>query len=159
LISRDELASESATILAAPKNDTTWSTELENLPMARGNRISAVRGNRNPLVLCDRRRIEREVALTIRDGMKVLRLVFRGVALIVRYHDGGETEEAFGALRVGAGALVEAARRLGLGDRAIAELILDPIEDEVGMMYDAETADRLMHAFRCFNKPGLREPR
>ena len=94
--------------------------------------------------------------LTIRDGMKVLRLVFRGVALVVRYHERGETKEAFDALRLGAASLAEAAGRLGLGDRAIAALVLDPIEEEVGLMYDAQTADRLVQALRqCFDRPGL----
>ena len=124
--------------------------------MARGNRDSAVRGDRSPLDLGNRRRIEREVELTIRDGMKVLRLVFRGVSLVVRYHEGGETEEAFDALRLGADSLAKAVRGLGLGDRAIAEVVLDPIEEEVGLMYDAQTAGRLVQALRqCFDRPGL----
>jgi hypothetical protein len=128
--------------------------------MARGNRNSAVRGDRSPLDLGNRRRIEREVELTIRDGMKVLRVVFRGVSLVVRYHEGGETEEAFDALRLGADSLAKAVRGLGLGDRATAEVVLDPIEEEVGLMYDAQTADRLVQALRqCFDKPGLRGSR
>src|SRR5262245_42270268 len=123
-------------------------------PMARGNSYSAIRGNRSTLGLSERRRIERELELTIRDGMKVIRLVFRGVALVVRYHDGGETKEAFDALRLGAESLVRAAGQLGSGDRAIAELVFDDIEDEVGLMYDASTADRLVQALRqCFDRP------
>jgi hypothetical protein len=47
-----------------------------------------------------------------------------------------------------------------LGDRATAEVVLDPIEEEVGLMYDAQTADRLVQALRqCFDKPGLRGSR
>ena len=86
--------------------------------------------------------------------MRVLRLVFRGVSLVVRYHEGGETEEAFDALRRGAESLAEAAGHLGLSGRATAELVLDPIDGEVGLMYDAQTADRLVQALRqCFDRP------
>ena len=128
--------------------------------MARGNRTSAVRGNRGAPDFVRRRRIEREVQLTIKDGMRVLRLVFRGVSLIVRYHEAGETAEAFEGLRLGAEALAEAAGRLGLGDRATEKLILDPIEGEVGLMYDARTADRLVQALRqCFERPHPSGPR
>ena len=123
--------------------------------MAGGNRSREIQANRSPLEPGYRCRTEREAELTIRDGMKVLRLVFRGVSLIVRYHEEGETDEAFDALQLGARSLAEAAGRLGLGDRATAELVLDPVEGEVDLMYDDETADRLVQAFRqCFDRPG-----
>jgi hypothetical protein len=128
--------------------------------MARDNRNTAVRGNRSTFDLGGRRRTEREAELTIRDGVKVLRLVFQGVSLVVRYHEEGETDEAFDALRLRAESLDEAAGHLGWGDRANAELVLDPIEAEVGLMYDVQTADRLVQAFRqCFDRPGLRGSR
>jgi hypothetical protein len=128
--------------------------------MARDSRKSEVLGNRSAHDLRDRRRTAREVELTIRDGMKILRLVFRGVVLVVRYHEGGETEGAFEALRVGARSLAEAAGRLGLSDRATAELVLDPIAGEVGLMYDALTADRLTQALRqSLGRPELRGSR
>jgi hypothetical protein len=43
---------------------------------------------------------------------------------------------------------------VGLSGRETAELVLDPIEEEVSLMYDAQTAARLTHAFRCSNRPG-----
>jgi hypothetical protein len=125
--------------------------------MARGNRDSAIRGyrgTRHPA----RRGAEREAELVFRDGMKVLRLVFRGASLIVRYHEAGETGAAFDALRLGAEALAASARRPGPGGGATAALIVDLVEDEVGMMYEARAAERLMRAFRaCF--PGATLPR
>jgi hypothetical protein len=55
------------------------------------------------------------------------------VALVVRYHEGEETDQAFDALRVGAESLAEA---------------------EVGLMYDAQTADRLVQTLRrCIGGP------
>ncbi|MDR3634929.1 MAG: hypothetical protein P4L84_14085 [Isosphaeraceae bacterium] len=88
--------------------------------------------------------------------MKFLRLVFRGVSLVVRYHEEGETDEAFDALRLGAESLAEAAAHQGLGERGTAELVLDPIAAEVGLMYDAQTADRVVLALRqCFDRPAL----
>jgi hypothetical protein len=120
--------------------------------MARGNRDSAVRGNRSTTGPGHRRTTERETEVTIKEGMRLL-LVFRGVSLVVRYHEGGESDEAFDALRRGAESLAEAVGRLGLSGRAVAESVLDPIEGEVGLMYDARTAGRLMQAFlQCFNK-------
>jgi hypothetical protein len=100
------------------------------------------------------------VELIIRDGMRVLRLIFRGVSLVVRYHEAGETEEAFDDLRLGSESLARAASHLGLGDRATDGFVLDSVEEEVGLMYDEQTADRLMHALRqCLDRPGLPEPR
>jgi hypothetical protein len=79
-----------------------------------------------------------------------------GVTSVVRYQEDGETDEAFDALRLGAASMSEAARRLGLDDRAIDGLILDLVEDEVGMMYDTLTAGRLMQALRrCFSGTDL----
>ena len=120
--------------------------------MARGNRDSAVRVCRGSLGFRDRRRTEREAGFADRDDMRVPRLIFRGVSLVVRYHEAGETDPAFDALRLGAESLAEAADRLGLGVRRNAAPVLDPIADEVGLMYDALTADRLVQALRqCFD--------
>ena len=122
--------------------------------MARGNRDSAVRGNRGTYGLGARRRIESEVESTIRDGMEVFRLVFRGVSLVVCYHEGGETEEAFNALRSGVASLIQATCRSGPGAPATTELVLESIEDELDLMYDTATAGRLSHALRqCSNRP------
>ncbi len=127
--------------------------------MARGNRDSAVRGYRSTLNLGNRRGVEREVERPVSDRMKILHLVYQGVSLVVRYHEGDETEEAFDALRLGAQSLGEQADRLGLSDRAITDLVLDPIEGEVGLMYDIQTAERLVQALRlCFDKPLPRVP-
>jgi hypothetical protein len=121
--------------------------------MARGNRNSAVRGNRSAAGLVARQKMESEVELTIRDGMRVLRLVFRGAALVIHFHERGETEEARRALQSGVVSLAKAAGRVGLRSPAIAELILDRIMDEVGLMYDAATTERLAQALRrCLNR-------
>ena len=123
--------------------------------MARGDRSSAVRGGRDSTDLV-RRRTGREPDPAIRDGVRVLRVVLMGVTSVVRYQEDGETDEAFDALRLGAASMSEAARRLGLDDRAIDGLILDLVEDEVGMMYDTLTAGRLMQALRrCFSGTDL----
>ena len=123
--------------------------------MARGNRDSAVRGNFDSTDLVQRR-AWRESEPIIRDGVKVLRPVLLGVTSVVRYQEAGETDEAFDMLQLGAASMSEAARRLGLGDHAIGGLSLDLVEDEVGMMCDAPTAERLMQALRlCFNRADL----
>ena len=123
--------------------------------MARGNRDSAVRGNRdstNPVL----RRAGRESEPIIRDGVRVLRPVLLGVTSVVRYQEAGETDKAFGTLQLGAASMSQAVRRLGLGDRAIDGLILDLVDDEIGMMYDAPTAECLMQALRqCFIRADL----
>ena len=122
--------------------------------MARGNRNSAVRGNRSPHHLAARRRIESEVESTIRDGMSFLRLVFRGVSMVVHYHEVGETEEAFDSLHTEVASLAEAAGRMGLNSLVIAELVLGCIEYELSLMYDPSTADHLAQALReCLNRP------
>jgi len=123
--------------------------------MARGNRDNTVRGSRDTHDFEDKQ--EAEVELTIRDGMKILRLVFRGVSLAVRYFEEGETEPAFESLRLGAESLAEVVGRLELDDRATVELIFDAIKREVGLMYDDNTADRLVRTLRlCFDRLGRR---
>jgi hypothetical protein len=71
------------------------------------------------------------------------------VALIAAYHEAGETDEAFEALRRRADDLIVASARPGRGRAAIAELILVQLRTEVEQMYDAGTAERLMVAFEC----------
>jgi hypothetical protein len=75
-------------------------------------------------------------------------LVDRGVASIVTYHEAGETDEAFEALRHEAAALADAAR-LEPGREAIDDSILEPIRMRVELMYDEKTSERLMVAFAC----------
>jgi hypothetical protein len=127
--------------------------------MARDNRSSAVRGYRDTPDSAYRRRVEREVENTIRDGMRILRLVCRGVYLTVCYHERGETEGAFALLKHGAEGLVESGRRLGLSDRGIEQLIIEPIAGELESFYDGPIIDRLMQALRrCAPGCGPIEP-
>lgn len=95
-------------------------------------------------------KIEQQVERTFADGMRTLRFVYQGVALVAEYHARGETDQAFELLRSGAEALADATDRLGWSDAALSDQILIPIEMEIGQMYDEGTADRLMQAFaRC----------
>jgi hypothetical protein len=95
------------------------------------------------------------------EGRFRIPLIDRGVALIDAYHDAGETDEAFEALRRGADDLAVASARPGRGREAIAYLILMPVRSEVEQMYDAGTAERLMVAFECGfgrgGRPGIRK--
>jgi hypothetical protein len=152
-MSRDESAIPAATYVAAFEIQHDMVHRIGESPMARGNRNSAVRGSRSPHHLAARRRIEGEVESTIRDGMSLLSLVFRGVSMVVRYHEVGETDAAFGSLCTEVASLDEAAGCMGLSAPAIAELVLGRIEDELSLMYDTSTADRLAQALReCFHR-------
>jgi hypothetical protein len=95
-----------------------------------------------------------EVDRRTEDGFQVP-LIDRGVALIAAYHEAGETDEAFEALRRRAGDLDVASAGPGRGREASADLILVQIRTEVEQMYDAGTAERLMAAFeRGFGRTG-----
>jgi hypothetical protein len=160
MMCHDEIAFQSASILSVPKKRLHVVDPIGESPMTRGNQKNAVRRNRSTFGPGERCGTEREVELTIRDGMKVLRLAFRGASLVVRYHEGGESDEAFDALRLDAESLTEAAGRLGLGDRSTTALILDSIEREIGLMYDAQTTNRLVQTLhQCFDRPGPRGSR
>jgi hypothetical protein len=100
------------------------------------------------LVRSRRTEAAREVERTIEDGFRTM-LVDRGVALIATYHEEGETDMAFEALRSGANALAVAAARLEQDREAIDDLILVAVRLEIEPMYDAGTAERLMVAFEC----------
>jgi hypothetical protein len=100
------------------------------------------------LVRSRRAEAAREVERTIEDGFRTLQ-IDRGVALIDAYHEAGETDTAFEALRRGANALAVAAARLEQGREAIDDLILVAVRMEIEQMYDAGTAERLMVAFEC----------
>jgi hypothetical protein len=89
-----------------------------------------------------------EAERTIDEGFRVV-LVDRGVALITTYHEAGETDEAFEALRRRASALAAAAARLKQDRQVIDERIVGAIETAVEPMYDELTAMRLIAAFRC----------
>jgi hypothetical protein len=119
-------------------------------------RFYACRFNAEPDAwrLAGRRRAEagREVQGGPEHGIRSS-LVDRGVASIVGYHEAGETDEAFEALRQEAAALADAAARLGLGCEAIEELIFGPVRTRVHLMYDEKTAERLMVAFECGRHP------
>jgi hypothetical protein len=96
----------------------------------------------------------REVDRTIEGGFQAP-LIDRGVALIAAYHEVGETDEAFEALRRRAGDLAVASAGPGRGREAIADPILMQIRTKVEQMYDAGTAERLMVAFeRGFGRTG-----
>jgi hypothetical protein len=115
----------------------------------RANIIRRFYAERDASRLAGWRRAEagREVEGLPEDGMRSL-LVDRGVASIVTYHEAGETDEAFEALRHEAAALAGAAR-LEPGREAIDDSILEPIRMRVELMYDEKTAERLMVAFDC----------
>jgi len=100
------------------------------------------------LVRWRRAEIALEVERTIKDGFRIL-LIDRGVSLINAYHEAGETDEAFEALRRSATALAVAAARVAQGREAIDDLILTAVRMKVEQMYDEGTAERLMVAFEC----------
>lgn len=76
-------------------------------------------------------------------------LIDRGVTSITSYHEAGESDGAFAALRLEAAILAEEAARLGQGFEGIGDLILAPIRMRIELMYDEKTAERLMAAFEC----------
>jgi magnesium transporter len=81
-------------------------------------------------------------------------LVERAVALIETYHEAGETDEAFDALRRETAALVDAAACIEPG-RAIDNPILESVRRKVEPMYDHQTSLRLLSAFEhgCSTAP------
>jgi hypothetical protein len=89
-----------------------------------------------------------EAERTIEEGFRTL-LVDRGVDLVTTYHEAGETDEAFEALRCGASALAVAAARLEPDRGAVDDRIPVAIETIVEPMYDELTARRLIAAFQC----------
>jgi hypothetical protein len=89
-----------------------------------------------------------EAERTIEDGFRVL-LVDRGVAMITTYHEAGETDEAFEALRRRANALAAAAARLEPDPEVVDDRIFGAIATTIEPMYDELTAMRLIAAFRC----------
>jgi hypothetical protein len=89
-------------------------------------------------------RIEgREKVARVIDDRFLAPVLDHGVALVVAYHEEGETDAAFGALRRGTNGLLIAARRLGRGRGAIFTAVRSRVE----LMYDEATAQRLIVAF------------
>ena len=122
----------------------------------RANIIRRFHRGRDTVGLVRWRRAEAmpEVERTIKDGFRML-LIDRGVSLINDYHEAGETDEAFEALRRNALALVLAADRVGQGREVIDDLILTAVRMKVEQMYDEGTAERLLVAFECgFGRTG-----
>ena len=83
-------------------------------------------------------------------------LIKRGVNSITTYHEAGESDEAFAALRLEATALADAAARLELRCAAIGDSFLANVRIKIQLMYGATTAERLMVAFKCGCGPGGR---
>ena len=76
-------------------------------------------------------------------------LIKRGVNSITTYHEAGESDETFAALRLEAAALADAAARLEQGCVATGDSFLATVRMKVQLMYGATTAERLMVAFEC----------
>jgi hypothetical protein len=76
-------------------------------------------------------------------------LIERCVTSITTYHEAGESDEAFAALRLEAAALADAAARLEQGCVATGDSFLATVRMKVQLMYGATTAERLMVAFEC----------
>jgi hypothetical protein len=94
-----------------------------------------------------RARVGREVGGMLEDSNR--NLVDQGVTSITAYHESGESDEAFAALRLEAAALSDAAVRLEQGCVATSDSFLAKVRMKVSLMYDANTAERLMVAFEC----------
>jgi hypothetical protein len=116
----------------------------------RANVIRRLYAERDAWWLARSRRAEagQEVEGMLEDGIRIL-LVDRGVAWIAAYHEAGETDEAFEALRRRA----DAVARLGQHREAIDDLILVPVRAKIELMYDEMTAERLMVAFERGCRP------
>ena len=83
-------------------------------------------------------------------------LIERGVTSITSYHEAGESDEAFAALRLESAALADAATRLGQRCVANGDSFLATLRVKVQLMYGASTAERLMVAFKCGCGPAER---
>jgi hypothetical protein len=123
------------------------------------DRVNVIRrfyAEREALRLAGWRRAEagREVEGLPEDGIR-RRWVDRGVAAIISYHEAGESDQAFEALRHEAAALA-AATLPERGREAIDDSIFGPIRMRVELMYDDRTAERLVVAFECGCGPGGR---
>ena len=94
-----------------------------------------------------RARARREVEGKLEDSLPDL--IERGVTSITTYHEAGESDEAFAAIRLEAAALADAAARLEQGCVATSDSFLATVRMKVQLMYGATTAERLMVAFEC----------
>ena len=94
-----------------------------------------------------RARAGRGVEGKLEDSLRDL--IERGVTSITTYHEAGESDEAFAALRLEAAALADAAARLEQGCVATSDSFLATVRMKVQLMYGATTAERLMVAFEC----------
>jgi hypothetical protein len=72
------------------------------------------------------------------------------------YHEAGESDEAFAALRLEAAALADAVARLDQGCVATGDSFLATVRMKVQLMYGATTAERLMVAFEWDCGPAAR---
>jgi hypothetical protein len=123
--------------------------EIEMNWLDRANVISrfyAARGA-SQLVVWRRARAGREVEGLFEDSLR--NLIDQGVNSIIAYHESGESDEAFTALRLEADALADAAARSEQGCVATSDSFLAKVRTKVELMYDANTAERLMVAFEC----------
>ena len=94
-----------------------------------------------------RARAGRGVEGKLKDSLRDL--IGRGVTSITTYHEAGESDEAFAAIRLEAAALAAAAARLDQGCGASSDSFLATVRMKVQLMYGATTAERLMVAFEC----------
>jgi hypothetical protein len=83
-------------------------------------------------------------------------LVERGVTSITTYHEAGESDEAFAALRFEAAAPADAATRLKQRCVATGDSLLATVWIKVLLMYGATPRERLMVAFKCGCRPAGR---
>jgi hypothetical protein len=95
----------------------------------------------------ERARAGREVGGKLEDSLRDL--IERGVTSITTYHEAGESDEAFAALRLEAAAVADAAAPLERGCVATGDSFLARVRMKVQFMYGATTAERLMAAFEC----------
>ena len=117
------------------------------------HRFYAERGV-SQLVGWGRARDGREVGSKLENSLRDL--IERGVTSITTYHEAGESDEAFAALRLEATALADPAARLELRCAAIGDSFLATVRIKIQLMYGATTAERLMVAFKCGCGPGGR---
>jgi hypothetical protein len=94
-----------------------------------------------------RARAGREVGGKLEDPLRDL--IERGVTSITTYHEAGESDEAFAALRLEAAAVADAAASQERGCVATGDSFLARVRMKVQLMYGATTAERLMVAFEC----------
>jgi hypothetical protein len=110
------------------------------------HRFYAERGV-SQLVGWGRARDGREVGSKLENSLRDL--IERGVTSITTYHEAGESDEAFAALRLEAAALAETAARLEQGGVTTGAPFLARVRIKVEPMYDANTAERLLVSFEC----------